>query len=68
MPEVTKAELDKIPPNFKIRVSHYFEDEYARATTFLFTFSVEIKGSKQMPDGLYELDYTAKPIDYESLG
>jgi hypothetical protein len=65
LPDVTKAQLDSLSKKFKIKVRHYFENEQAEACTFIFTFDVEVEGSEQQPDGMYQLNYRAHLEDYE---
>lgn len=70
LPEVDQHQLDSmgLPKAYEIVVRHGFETEQAMSATYYFTFDVEISGSTQQPDGMYELQYTAqvKEWSYET--
>jgi hypothetical protein len=60
----TLEHLKELPKSFGLKVKKHFEDEQARAAWFYFVFDVEIQGTEQKDNGMYELQYTAKLRDW----
>ena len=65
LPEVTEDDYKQLPKNFAFKIPYVYESEQGMILDFEFDFDVTITGAKKQTNGLMELEYDAKFVDWE---